>query len=204
MNEGYIKFNIEWERSISPDKRRVEELNAGRDLLYKRGLIGMYENGIGYGNISLRTGEKEFVISGSATGGIERLMPTHYTRVTDYDMHNNYIKCEGPLRASSESMTHAAIYTAVPECLAVAHAHHLDLWRELLGEMPTTSDLAEYGTPELAVETLHLAKKSETRRKQLIVLGGHREGIISFGASPLEAAEKIVEEYDRFRIKRGL
>jgi hypothetical protein len=36
------------------------------------------------------------------------------------------------------------------------------------------------------------------------VLGGHREGIISFGASPLEAAEKIVEEYDRFRIKRGL
>src|SRR5207302_7619303 len=106
---------------------------------------------IGYENISVRLANgREFAITGSATGGVEKLTPAHFAKVTGYDFDRNWLRCEGPIVASSESMTHAAIYEAEPRAGAVIHVHHLELWKRLLHNAPTTPEEIEYGTPAMA------------------------------------------------------
>ena len=81
MDEGYIKFNCKWikDRQISIDK--LSEINKLRDRLYRLGLIGAYDNGIGFGNISIRSGKNDFIITGSATGNFHELNENHYVLV---------------------------------------------------------------------------------------------------------------------------
>ena len=57
IDEGYIKFEIDWADGPAPDAAAVELLEAWRRPLFDAGLIGHYEDlGIGFGNISVRTG----------------------------------------------------------------------------------------------------------------------------------------------------
>jgi len=60
-------------------------------------------------------GGNQFVITGSATGEIPELEPGHYVKVNSFNIEDNAVQCVGPLKASSESLTHAAIYSADPE-----------------------------------------------------------------------------------------
>ena len=53
-DEGVIKFNCHWTKSAPLDEAWIRDLNVWRDKLYRLGLIGMNEDGIGYGNISIR------------------------------------------------------------------------------------------------------------------------------------------------------
>ncbi|MFP4529165.1 MAG: class II aldolase/adducin family protein [Candidatus Kapaibacterium sp.] len=193
MDEGYIKYNCEWIRGAPPPVDVVDALNLGRNLLRERGLLGITEDGIGFGNISVRGAGREFIISGSATGGIERATPGHYTYVTDYDIDRNFVRCRGPIRASSEAMTHAAIYAATPGCGAVAHGHSPELWEKLINRAQATPELAEFGTPELAREVMRIALTAEFAESGVIVLAGHPEGIITIGPTPYEAARRMAE-----------
>src|SRR4051794_5621209 len=103
MKEGVIKFNCTWIRSaLPPDENLISEINAWRDKLFKAGLIGATADGIGYGNISRRFQNDIFIISGSATGSIEKLSGEHYTLVTGFNIDDNSIIAEGPIIASSE------------------------------------------------------------------------------------------------------
>ena len=54
IDEGYIKFNSDWEKQAAFEDERLDELLRYRQLLYGLELIGAYPDGIGYGNISLR------------------------------------------------------------------------------------------------------------------------------------------------------
>ena len=58
--------------------------------------------------------------------------------------------------------------------------------------MPTTSRLVEYGTPEMALEISKIMKLPETLNERVIVMGGHKEGIIGFGRTVEEAALAIL------------
>ena len=138
MDEGYIKFNCEWVKSkLNFD---ISIMNHWRDNLFDLKLIGAYDNGIGYGNISVRT-DDGFVISGSTTGNLRKLNIGHYSKVIAYDFNKNFLKCVGPIKASSESMSHAAVYESNPKINAVIHVHNLDLWTKLLNKVPTTSKM---------------------------------------------------------------
>ena len=64
MDEGYIKFDCNWIPSNDIPLNKVAVLNVWREIMYKKGLIGVYPDGIGFGNISLRCTEKTFLISG--------------------------------------------------------------------------------------------------------------------------------------------
>ena len=174
-----IKFNCDWIKTeITYD---ITEINKYRSLLYKKKLIGF--NNIGYGNISIRT-ENGFLISGSTTGKFPILTIEHYTEVIELDFEKNYIICRGPIKASSESLSHAALYTN-PKVNAVIHIHNLELWNKLIDKVPTTSENSEYGTPELAYEIMKL--KSEN----IIAMGGHKEGILTFGNKFKDAYEAL-------------
>ncbi|MGK7875612.1 MAG: class II aldolase/adducin family protein [Xenococcaceae cyanobacterium] len=196
IDEGYIKYQCNWIYSKPVSKDSIQELNRWRDKFYKIGLIGKYDNGIGFGNISIRCAEPgQFIISGTKTGGLSSLSEQHYTKVIDFDFDRNCLTCSGPIQASSEALTHAAVYEANPEVNAVIHVHHLELWQRLMNKVPTTARDCAYGTPEMAREIIRLCQEDNLRETKILVMSGHEEGIISFGSSLEEAGNMLENIY---------
>jgi L-ribulose-5-phosphate 4-epimerase len=133
IDEGVIKYRCQWTPGPPIAVDSLREVMAWRDRLHQSQLIGLYPNGIGYGNISLRLSPGTFAVSGTQTGYLVTTTPDHYTRVDSWDIDHNTLHCIGPLQASSESLTHAALYDASAEIQAVIHVHHRDLWQRYQG-----------------------------------------------------------------------
>jgi hypothetical protein len=201
MTEGYIKFNCDWiQKEIRIQDEVLRQLESARTKLYELGLIGAYPDGIGFGNISVRTDEgKSFIITGSATGQFAKLNQSHFALVTDYNFAKNSISCTGLTKASAESLTHAAVCEALPEVGAVVHVHCLWLWEKLLKSYPATSAEIEYGTPEMASAVKQLATEMEMNDSNIIVMGGHQEGILAFGIDLNEATSQLLNIYNRYQ-----
>jgi ribulose-5-phosphate 4-epimerase/fuculose-1-phosphate aldolase len=177
MEDGYIKFKAKWEKSPALPLRFIKNLNHWRNILYNLNLIGAYENGIGFGNISQRFSNSDhFIISGSGTG------------IFDLD-------CRGPIMASSESMSHGVIYRECRDIQGVIHIHNKPLWEKLMHKVPTTDNTAAYGTPEMAHEIMRLIKDSDLMEKKILVMEGHEEGIFTFGKTLEEAGEILLDYY---------
>ena len=193
MDEGYIKFEVSWSEKQLPADPRIANLVYWRQQLYQLGLIGAYPDGIGYGNISMRCvpGQVSFYISGSATGLIPEARAHHFSLVTAADIPSNRVYCEGPVVASSESMSHAAIYATDPEINWVMHLHHKGLWQQYLGILPTTPPEVPYGSPEMADSLRRLILQPENKNQRVLVTAGHEEGLFAFGKTPTEAFEAI-------------
>ena len=195
FDEGYIKFRAHWTRTEALPLPELHELLHWRTHLYALGLIGVYSDGIGYGNISQRRGHAgQFIISGSATGQLAELSAEHFCLVTRVAAAQNTVWCEGPVIASSETMSHAVIYAHCPEVGGVIHVHHAALWRSLLHRVPTTPPEAPYGSPAMAEAIRQLLEKTDLRSQGLFVMAGHPEGIFAFGYD-LAAAAAVLLEY---------
>ena len=160
--------------------------------------IGVYDNGIGFGNISIRE-DDGFIISGTRTGAIKTLTNEHYVKVTKWDYEKNWVECDGPIAPSSESMTHAAIYESDPKVMAVIHVHNLEFWKRLLNKIPTTSKDVAYGTPEMAYEFKRLFEEADAGDKKIVVKAGHEEGVFSFGENLDKAGNVILEYFEKFK-----
>ncbi len=192
MDEGYIKFNAQWKKAPPLPEEQLREISRWRDEMYRHRLIGVYGNGIGYGNISNRfDAAGRFIITGSATGHLPTLSSGHFTTVTGFDVEKNTLSCWGPIVASSESMSHAVIYRECPEVNGVIHVHHEKLWEFLLHKVPATDATATYGSPEMASSIIRLLKETDLRQQKIFVMEGHPEGVFSFGENLEEAAEII-------------
>lgn len=192
--DGSIKFecHIKTEKILIPSELFIP-LNFWRGELWSKCLIGAYPDGIGYGNISVRLPQtNQFYISGTATGGIPELDQLHYPLVEQCNSLLNAIWCRGLIKASAESMSHAAIYSANAKVEAVVHIHNLQLWEKYIDVLPTTSKKIEYGTPEMAFEISKIMTMPETLKNKVFVMGGHKEGLISFGKTIKEAALVIL------------
>ena len=194
MQEGIIKFNCEWLNKKPLPANQLKEIIFWRNKLFKLKLICAGKDGIGYGNISIRHRKEQFIISGSQTGIKKIADENDFTLITEFNISKNYIKCEGTVKASSESLTHAAIYSALPEINAVIHVHDKEAWNKFKNKMPTTSESAEYGTPKLAQEIFRLSKSPEIFNTKIIILAGHEDGIISFGKSLDEAFNLLISQ----------
>lgn len=189
---GSIKFTCEQTgQAIAPFAELVQ-LNECRRELLRLGLLGVEANGIGFGNVSVRDGtSRNFYITGSGTGGRPELALADYARVVAYDFARNWLRCEGGAVASSESLTHAAVYESTPEARAVIHCHSLTLWTELRNKVPTTAEAVAYGTAEMAQAVRHLFQTTKLRDEKLFVMGGHRQGIVTFGHDLAEAFDVL-------------
>lgn len=195
IDEGYIKFNADWTKTPPLPKDEIEELNVWRQKMYDLNLIGAYDNGIGFGNISKRIGDTQnFYISGSKTGNFPILDASHYALVTDVQFKQNKLSCKGASIASSESMSHAAIYQTCSWVKGIVHAHHLDLWRKLLHKVPTTASGIAYGSPEMATSIIDLLEHTDAQSKRIFVMEGHEEGLFTFGEN-MEAAADVLTHY---------
>ncbi|MBT3667113.1 MAG: class II aldolase/adducin family protein [Opitutae bacterium] len=199
MDEGYIKFSFDLIEKELPKSLDWENLESVRKSLFKKGLIGNYPDGIGFGNISKRVRNSEFLITGSATGGIKDLSLSDYCLVNEYDLAQNYVKGTGKISPSSESMSHGAIYSATKAIHAVIHIHSKKLFDQMLTDqkLPRTHKGIRYGTPEMAsaiADIVNLINKNSG----YFVTAGHDEGIFAFGEN-LEIASlqihKISKKY---------
>jgi hypothetical protein len=191
MAEGYVKFRTRRQEGIFLFPQ-FENLNDVRTKLHRLNLIGVYQNGIGYGNISVRVpGLTGFIISGTSTGRLEILKKDQYCKVNAFDFEMNLVQCTGKIGASSESMTHGAVYLANRSINCVIHVHHYGLWKHMLKKgYPKTPKESEYGTPEIARATLEVVAKTGSDTG-VIVLEGHKEGVIAFG-NDITTAEKVL------------
>lgn len=196
IDEGYIKFQCYWQKAAALQED-LSELIHWRNKLFQMGLIGYYPDiNVGFGNISQKVKGKQFIISGTQTGHIEHIQAEQFTIVTDYSISTNEVWCKGPVKASSESMTHAMIYENDPMVEAVIHIHSKACWKQLINQVPTTRKEVPYGTPEMANEITRLFYETEVKTNKIIVMAGHEEGILSFGICLKEAGE-IIERFVR-------
>ena len=195
IDEGYIKYCSDWTPGPPPDPGLARQIESWRRPLFEAGLIGHYaDQDIGYGNISARTSRRrEFLISGTQTGHIARTGGDHYALVTGYDIEANSVSCCGPVQASSEAMTHAAIYELDDGIAAVVHVHSRELWRLFVDDLPTTAADVAYGTPEMAREFRRLYDDSAFADQGIAVMAGHEEGLVSIGNSLRQAASRILD-----------
>ena len=193
--EGIIKFQCDWTRkeTLNLPAEQLEVINRWRSTLMDKGLIGALENNVGYGNISVSFDtDKQFIITGSQTGHLPLLSSKHLALITDYDIEKNYIKCVGGTKASSESLSHAVFYNTDSSIGAVIHIHSETMWEEMKNKFPTTDYQAQYGTVDLALSIMDKLKNPERYATDVIVMGGHKDGILISGYTLEEVGEKVL------------
>lgn len=197
--EGVIKFQMEHTPAKPLPLEERAELNRWRLWMYERKLIGIVETPqgwVGYGNISTRC-KNGFLITGSQTGHLVELSAGHYTLVTEALPEENKVVSRGPIKPSSESLTHAVVYQMDDSIQWVMHAHQAIIWQaaKRLG-LPLTSAEVTYGTPEMAVETGRLFRETDVRQIGMFAMAGHEDGIVCFGETADQAAA-VMEKYLR-------
>lgn len=202
--EGVIKFQLRFTEGHAPKAEQTIQLSAWRKLCYLTKLIGQeperYE-GYGFGNISERIGRGEeahqrpFLISGTQTGFLESLEPHHYAFVRECYPEKNLVIADGPLKPSSESMTHGTLYALDERIRFVIHVHSPDLWQNApVLNIPTTAADVPYGTPAMGAEVARLFAETDVREQGIFSMGGHEDGIVTFGETA-EAAGSVLFTY---------
>jgi len=203
QEEGVIKFDLQFIEKPLALATDLAELNAWRKILWQLSLIGkdpQRYGGYGFGNLSQRiapfNAEKKrraYLISGSQTGALANLDAGHYVVVNEYDAENNRIMAEGPIKPSSESLTHGMIYDMDINIRVILHAHSPDIWRHAqeLG-LPVTDKEVPYGTPAMAGEVERLFHGTNVQQTGIFSMAGHEDGIISFGRTPAEAGTRML------------
>ncbi len=201
--EGVIKFVTEYTSAPPLPLADVRELNAWRHVLVLLRVLGQDRaryDGYGFGNISTRLGfldanpnQRPFVITGTQTGEIADLTPNHFVVVSQCYPAENRIVAEGPIRPSSESMTHGAIYALDPDIRWVMHGHAPEIWHAAarLG-LPTTRADVPYGTPEMSATKFRPMAADDLPQRGIFSMGGHDDGIVTFGATAHEAFQPLI------------
>ncbi|MGB5539015.1 MAG: class II aldolase/adducin family protein [Gammaproteobacteria bacterium] len=207
-DEGVIKFDLRYTYAEPENPRPPSALNAWRNRLWQLQLIGQQAGrygGAGYGNVSRRievpythAGHPRFIISGTQTGALARLDARHYCVVTDWDIQCNRVIARGPVRPSSEALTHGMLYNQNNDINVVFHVHSPAIWRTAhrLGLTCSDPDVA-YGTPEMAAEVARLFTNTDVGQSSILVMGGHEDGVIAFGFDEESAGAVLLNALER-------
>jgi len=198
-DEGVVKYRAEWHESaldsflsdglISNDA--IMKLIEARNQLFQEGWIGVADDGIGFGNISVRTSQThlapQFLITATQTGHLPKITQRELAFVTECDPTKNYLICYGAKSASSEAMTHFALYAMHDSIGAVIHIHSNYLWLKNLNRLPTIPASVAYGTPQMAAQVATFFEAQPANSPKLWIMAGHDDGIIAFGKTLQQA-----------------
>lgn len=203
--EGVIKFRLDYRHVAEADFEVSPGLIAWRTLCCRLGIMGQSPDrygGLGFGNLSQRIdsvrpggGSPRFVVSGTQTGGLETVSRDHFCRVTGFVASENRIEADGPVKPSSEALTHGAVYASDPRIRFVIHVHSPEIWNshEKLGIAATPSGV-RYGTPGMARSVEEIVAASAYTLPGILVMSGHEDGVISY-AETIEGAGQILVEH---------
>ena len=206
IDDGVIKYNRSNFTHCGPiDLVEYSALEYWRKKLFKVNLIGEYpEQQIGFGNLSERknyinlfkSSFPQFLITGSQTGKFPDLDGKFYTRVLNYDIKNLNIKVMGPVEASSEALTHAAIYSHNLNIKAIFHIHSNKIWKGMIQDhYDFTAIDIPYGTVEMADATQRCIKNQNSG---IFCMHGHEDGVVAFGRNLEEVGELIFNIYHKY------
>lgn len=204
--EGVIKFACDHSDRPADVARHGElacTLIAWRQIMAKLNLVGQDParyDGAGYGNLSARVGprgvgrgRRSFLITGTQTSALPEIGLESLCLVERYHAAGNRVESSGPIRPSSESMTHGAIYDLSPAIRFVFHAHAPVIWRRANQlRLPVTDPAVEYGTPAMAAEVSRLYRSTALAETRCFAMGGHEDGVVSFGRTAAEAGEAMM------------
>lgn len=192
-NEGYIKFQCKTTSSRHPSRSELDDIILLRDRLYDKEFVGTFPDGVGFGNVSKKTDSGSIIITGSNTGKHERIQPNHFVYVNSYDIEANQVESSGQVQASSETLTHVAIYEAIDEIKYIAHIHNLKIWEKLLESGKRPVGTSEYGSVELADEVREYCKSLDLL-DNIFALPGHKGGVI-IHAEEISRINDMLGEY---------
>lgn len=208
IDDGVIKFDCSGFIQSGPlENREFDELELWRSKLFQLNLIGEYKTEkVGFGNLSQRKDysqflipadkKAQFIITGTQTGKYACLTGAHYTRILDYSFEKNSVIAMGEVNASSETLTHAALYELDSSINAVFHVHHKKLWKMMLEHgLPSTPAHVPYGTLEMAQAASDLFKNNS---EGVFAMEGHEDGIIAFSPRLDQCGKLLLELFTRF------
>jgi ribulose-5-phosphate 4-epimerase/fuculose-1-phosphate aldolase len=185
--EGTIQFAYELTPCSTPllDAPTFAELSAWRSILFDLELLGQDKDrylGFAYGNLSVRSDDSdEFIISASQTSGVTSLKSEHLVRITHCNLDRFWVDAQGQEPPSSESLTHAMIYSADPRMRCVFHVHSPTLWRNRAAlALPETAMDVSYGSPAMVSAVSDLMDKHQSR-PLTFATAGHEDGIFTCG-----------------------
>jgi ribulose-5-phosphate 4-epimerase/fuculose-1-phosphate aldolase len=198
-HEGVIKFQLDFQTGRPPAEEQLRELNAWRDIFLKLGLLGRdqqrYE-GYGFGNLSRRLpgqNDAAFLISGTQTGHLKKLLPEHYATVHKCNPAANQLSASGQIQPSSEALSHGVLYQHNPQIHWVMHLHSPEIFTHR-GQLnlPCTDPAADYGTPEMAEEIQRLAHTHKHSDSGLLIMTGHQDGVLVYGTTVAETGSLVI------------
>lgn len=199
--EGVIKYALDFTPSGPLDPELCAELSGWHRLLQSLGMVGRNPGrygGLGFGNLSHRLPDGDaFVITGTQTGGLDALTPAHFSLVTRFDVTSNTLSARGPVRPSSEALSHGAVYAARLDASFVFHCHHPLPWHAgtRLGLAQTPAGVP-YGTPAMARAMARLLAPP-ARLPCVVAMRGHEDGLIAAGATARETGGAMVDALAR-------
>lgn len=193
MIDGIIKYNLAYKKSAPLRENRFLGIEAVRKRLVALGFIGVYTNGVGYGNISQRARGDAFVITGTQTGHLKNLDANHYALIEEFNDKRFYLRSSGAIKPSSEALTHGTIYNLSSQINAVIHIHSKGIWNYMLQSGFLKTGIVEYGTVEMIDEVNRIYKDRNPLSNPKFVMSGHSEGVMFFGKD-LEEAERTLLE----------
>ncbi|MBI4154551.1 class II aldolase/adducin family protein [Candidatus Woesearchaeota archaeon] len=206
MAEGVIKYDQIYLETKPQDSNVVDDIIDLRQKCYYLGLIGQDKNrygGYGFGNVSMRLTAKfytypelnsAFFITGTQTGGLEKLTNEHIATIINCNPKTNTVISTGPIKASSESLTHDAVYRCDPSINYIIHAHSPEIFKRQ-AELPCTNKSVEYGTPEMALEVKRLFLETNVKTKGIFIMLGHEDGVFCFGNTKMTALTNMIFWY---------
>lgn len=206
IDDGVIKYDrSNFTHSGPLLAPEYEKLEYWRKKLYKLNLIGEYpEAQIGFGNMSIvkdysnfyKSLNPQFIITGTQTGKYSDLNGAHYTRVLDYNIDQLKINMMGAIEASSEALTHAAIYASNQLIKAVFHIHSQKIWQKMIDEkLDFTAGSIPYGTVEMAHAT---QKCISGKNSGVFCMHGHEDGVVIYGTTIEEVGTLTLDLYRRY------
>ncbi len=195
--EGVIKYRLVFHPAKSLVEHDYQYLDYWHAKFKLVGILGQDDskyNGLGFGNLSERIDQQSFLISGTQTGGLDKLQPDDYALVTATDIAQNLVEAQGKVKPSSESLSHAAVYALDDQIRFVFHVHSREIWQARSAlEIPQTAVGVEYGTAEMAKEIKRIYDLGQFDNARILAMTGHQDGVIGFGATATEAGRKILQ-----------
>jgi class II aldolase/adducin N-terminal domain-containing protein len=197
--EGVTKYSLQ--HTLKPLTKTIDltALNAWRQVFLLLQMIGQdpqrYQ-GLGFGNLSVRTDENRFLISGTQTGHLPVLRLADCAIVDQADPFQNHIVSHGQTSPSSEALTHAVLYQLSLDINAIIHVHCPPLWRNSRQlNLPYISESISYGTPEMAKAVAELYSSGDMIAFPIFSMLGHEDGIVVFGSDLKQAAHLLIEQF---------
>jgi hypothetical protein len=187
-NECSIDF-VKTEEVAIKECLRVEKT---RERLYSLGLIGAYDSGISFGNVSIRYKKKNsYVTTATQTGEFPKLNAKYFSLIKKIDIDKLNITAIGSSKPNLESIIDGVLYRLDENINAVIHIKNEKIVNFLLDTSCLNMGYCSCKANEIIEDILKVYKSIDPMLNNVFIIKGEFDGAVVFGKS-LKHAEKTL------------